>query len=235
MKRHVPFILISVLGMFLFACSGSQQGSEGSQNETTTAEEPMVEENTKEESASKECVYTYVHDSTKVSFTAYKYESKAGVGGSFKECTVFPMNETGSCQEILKGMQFKIPVASSYTANEDRDKKIAEHFWGNLEKSEFIDGEILSTDGDASSGTAKISMTMNATTQEVEGTYKMTENGEVSLDATVDMTNFGGLDAIAALNKVCEDLHREAPGQESKLWPNVTVSVAGYFTKDCGK
>lgn len=234
MKRYTYFLSITVLGMLLFACSGSEKGSENSTTTTPTTEKP-VEETKDDENEGTDCKYSYVDDSTKVSFTAYKYESKAGVGGSFKECTVFPLNEKGECQEILEGMQFKIPTASSYTANEDRDKKIAEHFWGNLESNEFIEGEITATEGDASSGTAAITLSMNGQKQDVTGNYTMSDDGHVELKAEIDMTAFDGLDAIAALNKVCEDLHREAPGEESKLWPNVTVTVTGFFAKDCGE
>jgi len=179
------------------------------------------------------CTYTYVDDSTKVSFTAYKYESKAGVGGSFKEQDVFTLKESGSVSDLLTGLEFRIPVSSSWTNNDDRDKKILEHFWGEFEKTEYITGEIVSVKGNDSKGKVSIKLIINAKENEVKGRYEVAESGHITLSTEVDMTDFDGLDAIAALNKVCEDLHREAPEQESKLWPNVSVSVKGYLKKNC--
>jgi len=235
MKRYFHFLFIATAAFFISACGNAPKHTDESTNNDSEYDETQADDTNKEEEDKKGCVYTYVHDSTKVSFTAFKYESKAGVGGTFTECDVFALAEKGSCQEVLTGMEFRIPVASSSTANDDRDKKIAEHFWANLDKTDYITGEVLSTTGDETSGSALLNLTLNGMSQEIEGTYTVAEDGHIQLETSVDMTDFNGLEAIAALNKVCEDLHREAPGEESKLWPNVAVTVTGFLLKDCGE
>lgn len=235
MKRYIHFLSLATLTVFLSACGNAPKHTDESNNNDSEYGETQVDDTNEGDKGEKGCVYTYVHDSTKVSFTAFKYESKAGVGGSFTACDVFALAETGSCQEVLTGMEFRIPISSSSTLNEDRDKKIAEHFWGTLDKADYITGEVLSTSGDESGGSAKMTLTLNGISKEIEGEYTLSEDGHIRLETSVDMTDFDGLEAIAALNKVCEDLHREAPGEESKLWPNVSVTVLGFLSKDCGE
>ncbi|MBI1184335.1 hypothetical protein GC194_08695 [bacterium] len=222
--------LASAFAIAFLASCGNNSHKEGSEEST---ENEMNHEATHEEAQPETCKYTYVDDSTAVTWTAYKYESKAGVGGSFKQHEVYPMVQSGDYSEVLNGMEFRIPVASTYTNNDDRDAKIKEHFWGKLANTDMITGEIVEVSGTEAEGKVKVKLTMNNMEQTIDGTYTMKEDGHISLMTEVDMSNFGGLDAIAALNKVCEDLHREAPGQKSVLWPNVSVVVKGFLKKDC--
>jgi polyisoprenoid-binding protein YceI len=178
------------------------------------------------------CTYTYVHDSTTVSFTAYKFEGKTGVGGTFDHIEVYPLTETGPLAQVLNAMEFRIPVQGTNTANDDRDNKIKDHFWGNLKNTATIMGQIVEVSGTETEGKLMASITLNEVTHQVPGTYTLA-NGNIRMAFELDMTQFDGLQAIAALNKVCEDLHREAPGQKSVLWPNVSVAVSGFLRSNC--
>jgi len=44
--------------------------------------------------------------------------------------------------------------------------------------------------------------------------------------------DWSGGDAIAALNSVCEDLHKGADG-ESKLWSVVELNIEASLDKNC--
>lgn len=228
-------IIASISATFLLVgCGGSK--TEPNVNSTPT-EAPEGAEKMNEEKATPEkggCIYSYIHDSTKINWTAYKFESKAGVGGSFGACEVYPLSESGSVAEVMNGLEFRIPVSGTLTKNEDRDKKIKEHFFGSLASTDLIVGEIVEVSGNEKEGELGMKITMNGETVATKGTYSI-ENGQVDLMAEIDMTNWKGMDAIAALNKVCEDLHREAPGQKSVLWPNVSVHVKAYLKTDCAE
>lgn len=236
----IRYLLFSVFSatLLLIGCGGSKPEQQSDAGSTQEAPEEAVEKQQDETSDitsedKKGCDYTYVHDSTSVHWTAYKFESKAGVGGAFKECKVFLLKDEGSVAELMNGLEFRIPVASTATKNDDRDKKIKEQFFGNMKSTDLIVGEIENVDGDDKSGKLTISITMNGETESTMGEYTVSEDGHVDLKAELDVTTWNGSAAIAALNKVCEDLHREAPGQESKLWPNVSVHVKAYLGKNC--
>lgn len=211
------------MGVLLYSC------------DTKKAADTKVEEETKEETyepKEPKCTYAYVHDSTSVKWTAFKFTEKAGVGGKFDACEVKTPKESGSIEDLLTGLKFSIPVNSSNSNNEDRDKKILESFWGTLSATENITGTISKVSHSGDGGSVTIALTMNEKEQEVEGAYEIDDSGVFNLMAGVDMTAFDGLGAIAALNEVCKDLHTGADGV-SKLWPTVDVMVSGYLKKDC--
>ena len=234
MKVIYLFILAIATSSLLVGCGGSRTETT---NVETEAQETMSGSETaaaEPKPADGECIYSYIHDSTQINWTAYKFESKAGVGGSFKECEVYTLSDNGPIAKVMNGLEFRIPISSTFTKNEDRDKKIVEHFFGTLVSTDLIVGEIIEVSGDNKSGKVGMKITMNGETVACEGSYAMQDDGHIDLTTELDMTNWNGLEAVSALNKVCEDLHREAPGQESKLWPNVSVQVKAYLKKDCG-
>ena len=48
------------------------------------------------------------------------------------------------------------------------------------------------------------------------------------MNANMDITNWNALDALAALNKVCEILHTGADGV-SKTWSDVALNITTKF------
>lgn len=227
--KGLYYLLIACSALFTTACSSNspkQANSEAKVEENEIVEIPDAFKN--------ECQYTYIKDSTQILWTAYKYESKAGVGGSFGAFDVFPLVETGTFTEVLNGVEFRIQTNSSNSANADRDKKIQKHFWDNIEKSDLLIGEIKEVSGNQEKGSVKIEITINGITAMLEGIYVVDE-GLLTLNTEINLEDFGALEAIAALNNVCEDLHREAPGQKSVLWPNVSVKVEAYLQKECSE
>lgn len=225
MRRRYLLAVTVLTGMLLYSCDNKK------------AAETKVEEETKEEAyepKEPKCNYVYVHDSTSVKWTAFKFTDKAGVDGKFDACEVKTPKESGSVEDLLTGLKFSIAVNTSNSNNPDRDKKILESFWGTLSATENITGTISKVNHSGDGGTVSISLTMNENEQEVEGAYEVDDSGVFNLMVSVDMGAFDGLDAIAALNKVCGDLHTGADGV-SKLWPDVDVMVSGYLRKDCGE
>ncbi len=64
---------------------------------------------------------------------------------------------------------------------------------------------------------------MNNITNEIPFSYTL-KTDTIFIDATINLTDWKGDEAINALNKVCYDLHKGADGI-SKLWPDVSVNI----------
>jgi hypothetical protein len=48
------------------------------------------------------------------------------------------------------------------------------------------------------------------------------------MNATMDVSNWNALEALASLNKVCEALHTGSDGV-SKTWSEVTLNITSEF------
>ena len=227
MARFIPFsILSAVVSLFIVSCQGNK-GGQGTETDSSA-----VELDTKHAEIVPSCTYTYIPDSTVVGWTAFKFNAKAPVGGRFTSTTVTATESSDHLGGIIEGLQFEIPTSSVNTNNPDRDKKIMDHFFGTLVGGDAISGKILSYDGNDTEGKVNLELTLNDSTRQVEGHFIRKDDGTAVLEAGIDVADWNGNAAIAALNKICEDLHRGEDG-ESKLWSTVDVRVQGYIQKDC--
>ncbi|MFT6137975.1 MAG: hypothetical protein ACJAUJ_001065 [Salibacteraceae bacterium] len=217
MKFNKGILFVSALA--LAAC-----GSEGGKEETKTEKKEV-------KLAEQACNYSYNADGVTASWTAFKFTEKSGVGGKFDSVIVTTMGSVDSPEKMLGGLTFNIPISSTNTNNSDRDMKIVESFFGTLINTEMISGSIMSMKGNSEEGTAMVSLSMNDSTFQQEVSYKI-EGAQVSLMGTIDVGNWDGNAAIAALNKVCDDLHKGEDGI-SKLWPTVDISIVALLNSDC--
>jgi len=217
MKLNKGILFVSALA--LAAC-----GSEGAKEEAKTEKKEV-------KLAEEVCSYSYNADEVTASWTAFKFTEKAAVGGKFDSVSVTTVGAVDSPEKILVGLRFDIPVNTVNSNNPDRDKKIMDSFFGSMSETEMISGKITSTKGNNETGTAIVSLKMNAIFYDQEVEYKI-EGNQLTLMGTIDVGNWSGNDAIAALNKVCEDLHKGEDGV-SKLWPTVDISIAAILEKDC--
>ena len=205
--------MLSLISASLFiACTSS----------TTT-----TEENAEEVTVKEACTYTYMADSTSLKWTAYKFTKKAGVSGTFDQITLNNTKETEAPMEVFIGADFSIATASVNSGNLERDPKLVAHFFNKLIGTENITGKINSVND----GEAVVSITMNEKTVDVVGKVSL-EGEKVSLEVSIDMSDFDGLDAIASLNEVCSAKHTDEDG-ESKLWPDVSIVVSTVLKKEC--
>lgn len=174
------------------------------------------------------CTYSYNPSSSVLNWTAFKTTEKVAVKGSFNTITVAGNNVSDDPLKVLQGATFEIPVATVNSANPERDKKITENFFGAMTNTPLISGEVKSFDN----GSVFLNIKLNDVVREVKGSYIMNDNGAFSIDATLDLTNFNGKDAIASLNKICGKLHAGTDGI-SKLWENVDLHFETIFKKEC--
>jgi len=208
-------LLMSIIGALLFIACTSNTTSD----ETSAEEKASVQEN---------CTYSYVADSTKFQWTAYKFSSRAGVGGTFNSIEVSNTASATNPLDVLKGAEFVINTSTVNSGNQERDPKLVSFFFNALTNTENITGKIKSIDHD---NKAAVLVTMNEKTVEIIG--KVTVEGEkVSMEAAVNMNNFDGMSAIASLNEVCSAQHTGEDG-DSKLWPDVSIVVSTILKKEC--
>ena len=181
-----------------------------------------------ESSASNDaCVYQYVNESLNFKWTAYKFTEKTGVPGTFNEITVTAAEDANSLEDMLKSVAFSINTGSVNSNEPIRDAKIAQFFFGTMANTSEITGGIKSIDGSK----ATISLTINELTLDIPGTVEI--NGDtVNLSTTVDFKEFGGEEAIAMLNQVCNEKHTGEDGK-SVFWDVVDINVQTLYKKSC--
>lgn len=163
-----------------------------------------------------------ITDSTKVNWTAFKTTEKVAVGGSFKSIELKDTKTGETPEEVLEGVAFTIPVSSLFTDNEDRDSKLKTIFFGALKNTELLSGILNFREGKC-----YMTLTMNDVTKEIVTEYTY-ENNLFTLTSTLNLVEFGGEKAVAALNEVCLDLHKGKDGV-SKTWELVDIKGSVLF------
>jgi polyisoprenoid-binding protein YceI len=205
--------------LFLFASMSILLGFTSCKGDS--AEETVSEENT-----APACFYSYNEGSTNFQWTAFKTTAKVGVSGGFNEIEV-TSEDSDDPMAVLKSMEFKMNTASVETNNEDRNGKVAKHFFETINTAE-ITGNVVAINED---GKCIIKVTMNDISVDVEGDYTF-ENNTFTFDSMVDVAAWNGIAGITALNTVCEDLHTGEDGV-SKLWSEVQLSFSTTLKSDC--
>lgn len=214
MKRIFLPITASAI-LMLASCGG---GSE-TKTKQSTDNEPI-------------CFYQYTKNSSAVvSWTAFKTTEKVGVGGTFNQVMVKGGEKSTKITDVLSGINFTIMTESTFTKDEGRDKKIIESFFGAMDATDLIIGQVKSAKGNNESGTCTFYITLNNIEKEVTLDYKVNDN-KVSLIGEIDLANWNGDVAIATLNNVCEDLHKGEDGV-SKLWSVVELNIEATLNKNC--
>ncbi len=185
------------------------------------------EKETTVDAAKEKCFYSFNDQVFELNWTAYKTNAKVAVGGTFNEVT-FTAGEAESASEAIESIEFVINTGSVESNNEDRNAKIAEHFFGTINAPE-ITGNVKSYDAENQKAVVVISMA--GISMDVEGTMTMEEN-DFTFDAVIDVASWNGMAGITALNTVCKDLHTGEDGV-SKLWSEVAINFHGSLNKNC--
>ena len=202
MKKTVYIFASLALAVGLASCSGEVE-------ETT---EPDMEPESM-------AMYSFNEGTTELEWTSYKTSDKVPVAGGFNDIE-FTASESGDPKEVIESLTFMINTASVETNNEDRNGKIAEHFFGTI-NTETIKGDVQSLGED---GKAVVAITMNGISFDVEGDYTL-EGSDFSFTASIDVSSWNGVPGIEALNAVCSDLHTGEDGV-SKLWSEVGLAFS---------
>ncbi len=177
----------------------------------------------KNEVNSTEKFYSVEPRTTKVSFTAYKTTEKIGVGGQFTKVNFTNIKKSLTPREALNGTEFSIPISSLFTNNEDRDSKLMNLFFGVMDNTEFLSGNIELTSDTEATATIK----MNNITESFP--MKYTLNGQMaSFSGVLNVEDWNAQKALESLNIACFELHKGADGV-SKTWSEVKVDIVTYL------
>lgn len=210
MKKLHYSVLFILSAFYLTSCGG---------------EEPKESE--KEQAVEEVCMYKYNPGSTVMEWTAFKFNEKTPVKGTFKEINIEGTLESEDPMELLKSLSFDIPVSSIETQNEERNGKIIKHFFGTI-ATENLTGKLVSMND---KGEAVIEVMMNNMAKKVKGTYTFVDD-KFDFTASIDVATWNANSGIEALNKICKDLHTGADGV-SKLWSTIDLSFSTTLESDC--
>tara|TARA_B100000809_G_scaffold254895_1_gene292678 strand:- start:3726 stop:4367 length:642 start_codon:yes stop_codon:yes gene_type:complete len=178
------------------------------------------------------CFYSYNETTgAQVRWTAFKTTAKKPVGGQFDQVNVTVGEKSTKVTDVLKTIKFNIPTSSTNTANEGRDAKIITSFFGAMNATDLIIGQVKDATGDNKSGSCEFYLTLNNVEREVTLNYTL-EDALLTLTGEIDLINFQAEDAVASLNKVCEDLHKGEDGV-TKTWSVVELSIETTLNKNC--
>lgn len=158
-----------------------------------------------------------------INFTAYKFTEKTPVGGQFRQVNITAGGSGNTIKEAINNAEFSIPVSSLFTKNSSRDYKIQKFFFGVMEKTKLLSGK-FAIENDS---IGAVTINMNGISEKVPFKYTITNN-TFAMNATMDVSNWNALDALASLNKVCEVLHTGSDGI-SKTWSEVALNISTKF------
>ena len=133
---------------------------------------------------------------SKIGFGAFKTTDKVEVKGWFKSFTIDGVNQEGSnWKEALSGAWVTIDVPS-------------------------LETKVLSID----SSLAVLEIDFNGIKKPVDFNVSMS-NDTLNLTSSIDVADFDATNAVAAINKACEALHKGADGVP-KTWSEVNLYVS---------
>ncbi len=174
------------------------------------------------------CTYELQKNSVVVGWTAFKTTQKTGVNGSFKTVVVAGKTEAKSLSDLIKGLTVSVDKASVDTGNPARDKTLSDFFFSKLGNN--ISGKVK--DLSEKDHSFHLALDFNGQKKDIAMKYdsKMEEN--FAATGSLDITQFGGTEALSSLNAKCLDLHKGADGI-SKTWPEVVLNLTATIKKIC--
>lgn len=188
--------------------------------------ETKVEETTTQEP--KQTHYSVDASTTEVGWTAYKTTAKTPVSGKFVQLKLENPVSSETKQGAFSGLAFEIPVSSFFSANEERDTKIKELFFGVMKETTLISGSFSNIIGNEEEGTMTLKLKMNGEVVPVETTYKI-ERNKVTINGTLtNLMDWKMDDAFNSLHKACELLHTGEDGV-SRTWEDVAINAVAVL------
>ena len=180
-------------------------------------------EKTEAKNTAEKAAFSLKKSENEINFIAYKFTEKKGVGGQFRQVKITSGGSGNSIKEAINNTEFSIPVSSIFTKDSSRDYKIQKFFFGVMKNTKLLSGKLMIEND--SIGSANINM--NGISEKVPFKYTIVDN-TFAMKATMDVSNWNALEALASLNKVCEALHTGADGV-SKTWSDVTLNINCKF------
>ncbi|MFV0248412.1 MAG: YceI family protein [Tenacibaculum sp.] len=158
-----------------------------------------------------------------INWTAFKTTEKIPVKGQFKKVNIILGGEGNTAKEAINNTEFSIPVSSIFTQDNSRDYKIKKFFFGVMDKTELLSGNLVLEND--SVGYSLISM--NGVIKKLNFNYSL-KNKAFNLKANMKISDWKAEKALESLNTACKDLHKGSDGI-SKAWDEVIIEVSSTF------
>lgn len=171
-----------------------------------------------------DCKYSIDRDSFDFKWTAFKYDTKAGVSGTFDSYEL-EFRESNSLERLLKSAEIEIDSKSVNTAHKERDATLFKSFFSLFSEDE-IEVEVKSAMVGDKIGTLNLEIEMNSREFQTPMNYKI-ENSKLTAIGTIDMLYFGLSDALSSINRACYDLHKGV------TWSQVDLEFSFKLKKSC--
>ena len=217
-------IVLSLASIALLAsCGGESANNDASKvptKDSSAVSTPVLE---------KICKKGYDKESTSIGFGGFKTTEKKEVKGYFKEFTIDSTTVADSPEEVFANAIFSVPVNYLETNDLGRNGRIIDEYFGNMEETSDIKGKVIGFDSD--SNKVNVEITLNAITQTVALNYAVSGD-TISLNGSINILDFNGSKALAALNTACEVLHKGADGV-SKTWADVSLYISSVVKEAC--
>ena len=207
------------------------------ENDTDSSENNNSEKPSEKVENIKSCTYSFVSSSTEIRWTAYKFKSKSPVPGTFNSVSFSGKTEGDSPEEIIKSITGVVTTETVYSADTSRDRKLKDYFFHQMKDSAMIRANIIELNekgrsGEAIEGSCIIEITMNGETRQVGGTYSI-HGVKVEIIADISIDTWNAQNALAAINKACEEKHTAEGDTESVTWPDVKIVITTELEKNC--
>jgi len=166
-------------------------------------------------------IKNYIVDSKNsvINWTAYKTTEKIAVKGIFKDVTVIKSEPATNREDVLKGLEFEIPVSSIFSNDSIRDFKLVNFFFGVMENTLSLKGKFANVEN----GKGIIKLNMNGISNDLPFNYEIIDDN-IAINSTMNLDNWKAQLAIESLNNVCNEKHTAADGI-SKTWSEVAINV----------
>lgn len=164
-------------------------------------------------------------EATKVEWIGYKTTDKVPVKGQFNTLN-FETKSGASVNAVLNDLEFSIPISSLFTNNPERDNKLKTIFFGAMANTSLVTGKLHAKDT-----TYSATLTMNGVTKSLPLKMTLKNKRRVKLNGVINLENWDALNAVAAINKACFDLHKGKDGV-SKTWNEVAVEINTFLRKE---
>ena len=149
------------------------------------------------------CTYSLNNAKTTLYWTAYKHTQKVEVKGTMDSIILTNTTKNENILSIIEGTSFSVFPNSVNSNDEGRDKKIRDHFFGNMKNGNVITGSIIEYN---KNGDAKIELAVNGQTVIVPSNV-VVENDIIQLRCDINFNNWKANKAQTELNKACEEKH----------------------------
>lgn len=180
-------------------------------------------------SYAKDCSYSIKPGSEKIEFTGYKFTSKVGVKGSFKNFVINAPKKSDSIEKIIENSSFWIDQMSLDAGNAARNSNISKGLLKNLPTDSFR-GYVKSMRSEGKAKLLDFVLVVGQKQHNVELIYNISENNFLA-EGKIDLLDLGYKEGFQALQKLCKAYHKGKDGK-SITWSEVALRVSANFTCD---